>query len=372
MSLLPVCRSVPRSTSSRLRRTTQIPPTLRSLPVVMIIPISSARTMAVRPGRKSSPAFLTLALPAPFVKIRCARDCSSRAPNLASMLSFDSGDHWQSLQLNLPVASVRDLTIHGADLVAATFGRGLWILDDISPLRQVSPTSPARPFASLCLLRRFARVGTTIPTRRYSPERPWRRIRPMARFCTIFSTRHPKGEITLDVLDSQGTRVAHFSNVPAKESALPANVPELWFYPPAALPISAGINRFVWDLRYPHPVALPYGYFGERLAYTEYSLPDHAVPRSDSAIPAAGSLWWLPVNMIWFLPWTGKTYRQKLDVLPDPRVSMSRRGLFRSTESLARLCDWMDSSAKSLTMLRWFNASWTNAKNPSRRLLPKE
>ena len=77
---------------------------------------------------------------------------------------------------------------------------------------------------------------------------------------------------------------------PQKESLPPANVPEYWFYPPISLPTAAGINRFVWDLRYPHPRALPFGFFGERLDYTEYTLPDHAVPGETPRFQPPGPL----------------------------------------------------------------------------------
>jgi hypothetical protein len=260
--------------------------------------------------------------------------------------SFDSGDHWQPLQLNLPTASVRDLTIHGADLVAATFGRGLWILDDISPLRQISSDvvgTPVRFFAPTAAIR--ARWDND-PDTPLQPGTPLAQNPPDGALLYYLFNPPPKGEITLDVLDSRGTRVAHFSNVPAKESTLPANVPEFWFYPPAALPIAAGINRFPWDLRYPHPVALPYGYFGERLAYTAYSLPDHAVPGATPRFQPPGPLV-APGKYDLVLTEEGNTYRQKLHVLPDPRVSMTA-GDYSDQLNLSRqLCDWMDSAAKS-------------------------
>ena len=59
----------------------------------------------------------------------------------AMFVSFDAGDHWQSLQLNLPHSSMRDLWIHGDDVVLGTYGRSLWILDDITPLRQLADIS---------------------------------------------------------------------------------------------------------------------------------------------------------------------------------------------------------------------------------------
>jgi photosystem II stability/assembly factor-like uncharacterized protein len=285
--------------------------------------------------------------------------------------SFDSGDHWQPLELNLPAASVRDLTIHGAELVAATFGRGLWILDDISPLRQISTdvsAAPVRFFVPTAAVR--ARWDND-PDTPLQPGTPLAQNPPDGAILYYFFNSPPKGEITLDVLDSQGTRVAHFSNVPAKESTFPANVPEFWFYPPAALPISAGINRFVWDLRYPHPVALPYGYFGERLAYTEYSLPDHAVPGATPRFQPPGPLA-APGKYDLVLTVEGKTYRQKLDVLPDPRVSMTAADYSDQLNLSLQLYDWMDATAKSFDAVALVQRQLDERKKSVPASAPKE
>ncbi len=286
-------------------------------------------------------------------------------------ISFDSGDHWQSLQLNLPFASVRDLTIHGADLVAATFGRGLWVLDDISPLRQFSPAAPWHDlFASSVLLRRFAHAGIMTPIRRFSPARLSRKIHPMAQFSTIFSRASQGRNYRWIFWTSRELALLIFPAHPSKESTFPANVPEFWFYPPAALPASAGINRFVWDLRYPHPVALPYGYFGERLDYTEYSLPDHAVPGATPRFQPPGPLV-VPGKYDLVLTVDGKTYRQRLDVRGRSAPKHVSRGLFRSTQSLAQALrlDGCYSQDRSMPLLS-FNASLTTVRNPS-LLLPQ-
>jgi photosystem II stability/assembly factor-like uncharacterized protein len=286
-------------------------------------------------------------------------------------VSFDSGDHWQPLQLNLPTASVRDLTIHGADLVAATFGRGLWILDDISPLRQIGTdvsSAPVRFFTPNAAVR--ARWDND-PDTPLQPGTPLAQNPPDGALLYYFFSSPPKGEITLDVLDSQGTRVAHFSNMLAKESTFPANVPEFWFYPPASLPISAGINRFVWDLRYPHPVALPYGYFGERLAYTEYSLPDHAVPGATPRFQPPGPLV-APGKYDLVFTVDGKTYRQKLDVLPDPRVTMTAADYSDQLNLSRQLCDWMDAAAKSFDAVTLLQRQLDERKKSITASAPKE
>jgi photosystem II stability/assembly factor-like uncharacterized protein len=261
-------------------------------------------------------------------------------------VSFDFGDHWQSLQLGLPTASVRDITIHGDDLVAATFGRGLWILDDISPLRQLSEQPQKAP------VHFFAPAPATRVHWDNHPDTPLQRDDatsqnpPDGAILYYSLASSPKGEITLDVLDEKGTRIRHFSSIAEKESLPPANVPEYWFYPPAALPTAAGINRFVWDLRYPHPTTLPFGFFGERLEYTEYTLPDHAVPGETPRFQPPG-IFVLPGTYDLVLTVEGKTYRQKLRVNPDPRIHISDSDYAAQFNLSHKLWDLMEASATS-------------------------
>ncbi len=261
-------------------------------------------------------------------------------------VSFDCGDHWQSLQLGLPTSSVRDLNIHGDDLVAATFGRGLWILDDISPLRQLNndlQKSPVHFFSPQTALRVHWDNHPDTPLQRDTPasQNP-----PDGALLYYFFNAPPKGEISLDVLDETGNRVIHFSSIPQQESLPPANVPEYWFYPPASLPTTAGINRFVWDLRYPHPTALPFGFFGERLDYTEYTLPDHAVPGETPRFQPTGPFV-SPGTYTLVLTVAGKSYRQQLRVDPDPRVHISAADYAAQFELSRKLCDLMEASAKA-------------------------
>jgi hypothetical protein len=241
---------------------------------------------------------------------------------------------------------VRGLTIHGDDLVAATFGRGLWILDDISPLRQLADGSQRTPV-------NFFTPQPAIRTHWDNhPDTPLQREMPASQnppdgAILYYSLSSPeKSEITLDVLDEKGTSVSHFSSIPEKESLPPANVPEYWFYPPISLPAGAGINRFVWDLRYPHPTALPFGFFGEHLDYTEYTLPDHAVPGETPRFQPPGPLV-LPGTYELVLTVEGKSYHQKLHVVPDPRIHISAADYAAQFDISRKLRDLMDASAVS-------------------------
>ncbi|HEY2120703.1 MAG TPA: hypothetical protein VGH37_16050 [Candidatus Acidoferrum sp.] len=287
-------------------------------------------------------------------------------------ISFDFGDHWQSLQLGLPTSSVRDLNIHGDDLVAATFGRGLWILDDISPLRQLSDglqKSRVHFFVPQTATRVHWDNHPDTPLQR---ETPASQNPPDGAILYYALSSPPKGEITLDVLDQKGTRVRRFSSIPAKESLPPANVPEYWFYPPASLPTAAGINRFVWDLHYPPPTALPYGFFGEHLDYTEYTLPDHAVPGETPRFQPPGPVV-APGTYDLVLTVEGKTYRQKLNVVPDPRVHSTPADFAAQFDLSRRMWELMEASATSFQNLSPFQTQLAERKkslppNPSKEV----
>ena len=264
----------------------------------------------------------------------------------AVYVSFDSGDHWQPLQLNLPTANVTDLTIHGADLVASTFGRGLWILDDISALRQWSAKladSPTQFFAPESTIR--ARWDN-YPDTPLQTETPAGRNPADGAVLQYFQKAPSKSELTLDIYDQQGNLVRHYSSHAVQEIIPPPNVPEYWFYPPDALPNQAGINRFVWDLHYAHPTALPYGYFGARLGYTEYTVPDHAVPGETPRVQPPGPLA-APGTYDLVFSREGKSYKQKLQVLPDPRVHISQDDYAAQLALSRKISAFMEDTARS-------------------------
>ncbi len=266
-------------------------------------------------------------------------------------LSNDSGDTWQPFQLNLPAASVRDLAIHGADLIAATFGRGLWILDDISPLRQApdtlwKATSPAPAI-------QFFSPETAVRVRWDNhPDTPLQPDIPAAQNPADGATLYyylgsaPKQEITLDVLDEQGARIRHFSSNSSPEETLPANVPEFWFAPPAGLPAQPGVNRFTWNLRYPNPPVIPYSYFGQRLDYIEYDLPDNAIPGKTPRFQPPGPLA-APGAYTLVLTVGSKSYRQKLQVVADPRVHINAADFVAQRDLSLKICSWMGATANS-------------------------
>ncbi len=241
-------------------------------------------------------------------------------------VSFDNGDHWQSLQLNLPVSSMRDLVVHGDDLVLATYGRSLYILDDISPLRQAD----ARMAGSDATL---FRPANAVRTRwdLYQDTPPPREVAAGPNpadgaILDYFLKSPPSGEDSLDILDAKGNLVRHFSTIAHPLPSKPPNVPEYWFAPPAVLPLKAGATRFVWDLHYPDPEALPYGYFGGFLDYVEYTLADHAIAGETPRIQPQG-LFALPGHYTAVLNVGGRKYSQPFVVTMDPRVAASQSDL---------------------------------------------
>jgi len=199
-------------------------------------------------------------------------------------VSWDSGDHWQSLQLNLPTASVRDLVVHGGDLVAATFGRALWILDDLTPLQQAG-TAVASSAAYLLQPQTALRVRwDNHPDTPLSADLPAGENPPDGAILDYYLKSAPKGEITLDILDQKKNRIRRYSSVPPAPDVRPPNVPDYWFAAPEILSTQPGMHRIVWNLRYEHPLSLTYSYYGNLIDYIEYTLPDHAIPGTRLAI----------------------------------------------------------------------------------------
>ncbi|HEX5314905.1 MAG TPA: glycoside hydrolase, partial [Gammaproteobacteria bacterium] len=174
-------------------------------------------------------------------------------------VSFDDGRHWQSLQLNLPTASVHDLVVHGGDLVAATHGRGIWILDDIEPLREAS----AKVAKSAVHLYR-PRPAYLFPLSLYHaearpPEEPHAANPPTGAIIDYRLAQSAKGAVQLAIYDANGRLVRRYSSA-AKPTKMPlANFPDYFKAPPTVLPATAGLNRFVWDFHYAPPLGVdPY------------------------------------------------------------------------------------------------------------------
>ncbi len=244
----------------------------------------------------------------------------------AVYVSFDDGDHWQSLQLNLPAATVTDLDVHGDDVVASTFGRGLWVLDDVTPLRQIS-SSTAQEVVHLFRPQQATRVhwdtnqDTPLPIETPAAKNP-----PDGAIIDYYLKSPPASDIKLAIYDAQNKLVREYSSVAPPQDKTPYNVPDYWLAPPTVLPKAAGLNRFVWDLRYPAPKTLPYSYYGNLLDYVEYTQNDHAIPGETPHDQVQGAVV-VPGKYSVVLTVGAQTHRQELIVVPDPRVQVSQADL---------------------------------------------
>ncbi|HEX6536992.1 MAG TPA: hypothetical protein VF041_20570 [Gemmatimonadaceae bacterium] len=233
---------------------------------------------------------------------------------LGVYVSFDDGVHWQSLQLDLPTAPVHDLAVHDNDLIAATHGRAFWVLDDLSPLRQMSDdvlrarSHLFRP-ATAVRVRRSVNSDTPLP-----PEIPHGENPPAGAVIDYWlaSASRP---VTLEILDASGTVVRRVSSA---DSAPPPNAVQYftdeWLPRPERLGTAAGLNRFVWDLRYPAPPAESY----------EYSIA--AIAGHGTVAEPEGPLV-LPGDYRVRLTVDGRSETQPLRVVMDPRVSVPREAL---------------------------------------------
>jgi photosystem II stability/assembly factor-like uncharacterized protein len=225
-------------------------------------------------------------------------------------VSFNYGDSWLPLQLNLPVAPVHDLVVHDDDLVIATHGRSFWILDDLTPLRQITPQladDRAHLFAPQTAMRVRSDVAHDTPL---PPEEPAGQNPPSGAILDYYLGAAVK-EVSLEILDSSGKVVRRFSSADQTPSA-PTNVPipSYWFVPPPKLETTAGEHRFVWDLRYPDPPSLRKNYDISAV----YATGVHALPRGPLVLPGEYQV---------RLTVDGKTYTQPLTVKLDPRLKVS-------------------------------------------------
>lgn len=213
-------------------------------------------------------------------------------------LSFDDGDSWQSLALNLPVTSMRDLEFHGADLVLATHGRGFWVLDDITVLREASADT-ARAAA------RLFKPSTTIAVAPGSDNgTPWQKDEPQAENAPMgavidYYLAADAGVVTIEVLDQAGAVVRRVaSDAPAPPATPPQTVSSLWVPKPQPLSAAAGQHRWVWDLR-ATPPAPPAGGGGGGGGFRRQPI----LTGTFTVKLTAG----------------GRSYTQPLVVVPDPR-----------------------------------------------------
>jgi len=166
-------------------------------------------------------------------------------------ISYDGGAHWQPFQLNLPTTPIHDLIIKNDDLVVATHGRSFWILDDITPLRQLGAAANADVFLYKPAVAYRMHYPDEVELRHPLGANP-----PKGAIISYYFKTAPKGEVKLEILDAQGAVVRELSSVEKKEDKTPPEWPDQQ-PPEEKIPADPGMNRFAWDLRYSGPHKLP-------------------------------------------------------------------------------------------------------------------
>ena len=249
-------------------------------------------------------------------------------------VSFNGGDQWQSLQLNLPAASCRDLAIEQNDLVVATYGRALWAIDDLSPLRELAAKAAAVSASNAYLFAPAQAVRMQWDTYTDTPLNPdvaAAENPPDGATIDYYLKSPAAGDIELAVYDSAGKLVRSYASSGATALDYKVNVPGFWLAPPSLLPKTAGLHRFVWDLRYPDPEQLLYTYYGVHVNYFEYTLADHAIPHNTPWHEPQGPMV-LPGRYEVRLTVGGQEYRQQITVKLDPRLKVSTQELQRQLD----------------------------------------
>lgn len=230
----------------------------------------------------------------------------------AVYISFDDGEHWQSLRLNMPATSIRDLVIKDDDIVVGTHGRSFWILDNISPVRQLDESmvknetilyKPQKAYR----LRFNLNTDTPLPQEEPAGQNP-----PDGAMIDYFLASDISNEITLDIKDSTGKLVRHYSSLDTLVPMPDNNVPPYWIRPQQMLSSAKGSHRFLWDMRYQPLNEAP-------------SFPIAAIYRNTAPNPTAPLV--MPGRYIVVLTVNGKSFSQSFNLVMDPRIKTSKKDL---------------------------------------------
>jgi len=251
-------------------------------------------------------------------------------------VSFDDGDHWQSLQLNLPHTSMRDLWIHEDDLIVATHGRSFWILDDIAPLREASRELAGSVHlfhpASAYRVQRDTNSDTPLP-----PDEPMAANPPDGAILDYYLGASA-GSVVLEILDAKGEVVRRFTNTDkpdiTEEQLQKQVIPLYWVRPAKTLSTEPGMHRWVWDLHYPAPTV------------TRHEYPIAAVPHDTPRYPLGPTV--LPGKYTVRLRVDGKSESEQLTVKMDPRVKTSAGSLEGKFAAERRLASLLSESSKAV------------------------
>jgi len=259
-------------------------------------------------------------------------------------VSFDDGDHWQTLRLNMAPSSVRDVIVKDDDLVAATHGRGFWILDNITPLRQLDASAAASE-ATLFKPQVATRVrwnqntDTPLP-----PDEPGGENPPDGAIIDYALKADASGPVTIEIVDGTGRVIRRYSSEDKGEYPTPesAPVPLYWYRKPLTLKTAAGMHRFLWNMRY-QPIE---GSGGRGRG----GLPISATPYN--TVPTPNSIWAPPGLYTVKLTVAGQTLKQPLTLRMDPRVKTPASGLARQFEMSRAMYDGIIDAQTALLKMR--------------------
>src|SRR5271156_5524849 len=276
-------------------------------------------------------------------------------------VSWDDGDHWQSLKMNLPPTSIRDLVIHHDDVVVGTHGRSFWILDNITPLRQFTPdvtNAAAHLFAPQLTyrVRRDNNPDTPLP-----PEEPAGQNPPDGAMIDYWLSPKPANSpmsdvVTLEIVDGTEKVVRRFSSADKPEQVNPKdfNVPMYWVRPSRILSAAPGMHRFLWDLTYPAPDVLSRDYPISAIYHDTPLYPQGAtvlpgkytVRLTVQSSPGGGDE---GAVVIW-------SNTQSLEVRMDPRVKIAPEDLRRHFELDQKIADALQKDYEALQQVRSLRA----------------
>ncbi|MEP7336589.1 MAG: glycoside hydrolase, partial [Acidobacteriota bacterium] len=244
----------------------------------------------------------------------------------AVYVSLDDGENWQSLRLNMPASSIRDLVVKDDDIVVGTHGRSFWILDDITPLRQIDgrvAQSDAHLFKpqTAVRVRRSNNTDTPIP-----PEEPMGQNPPDGAILNYWLKGDAK-EVTLEILAPQGRVIRRYSSLDKPDVVDPKTqaYPEYWFRPARVLSAKAGMQRWTWDLRYTPPEGFP-------RSYPMTAILGDTPPQPDGPLVSPGE-YQIRLTV------DGKSFIEPLTVKMDPRVTTSQTGLTQIHDVAMRCYD---------------------------------
>jgi len=229
----------------------------------------------------------------------------------AVYVSFDDGANWQSLRLNMPATSIRDLVVKDNDLVVGTHGRSFWILDNITPIRQLC-TQNNKETSIFYKPQNAYRVRWSTYTDTPMPQEEPQGQNPPDGAMFDYYLNQEAQNVSLEIIDALGNVVRKFTNKDQKYELPKLNIPDYWIRPQQILSATKGSHRFLWDMHYT-PLQVP------------PSFPISAVYQNTA--PEASSPWVLPGKYTAKLTIDNQSFTHEFKVLMDPRVSTLAKDL---------------------------------------------